>query len=171
MAYLTVCAPDYSCLEQRAKVQSQKSKTPNNKPYAPLNPTPTLAPTTLLSRDQKNIFAFTDTTPSDTSSMHSTLNSYADSLPIKGNLIYTAQGKSLIDYSFYNNPLFDHIFIYLILSSFLASPNFEHLLLFHSLFHHLYKMMLCINLHPVYSLFAPNPNYSMQTSIPTIRRM
>ena len=122
-------------------------------------------------RNEKQISSFTATTTSAKTNVESAQKSYQISYPTKGKLISIARGKPSLRHSFYNDPVFEHVFIHVILSDYIPPIDLKHLLDVHPLFCHLHKMMSIIDISQIYSLFTPNPHYASQTSIPPIRRI
>ena len=79
---------------------------------------------------------------------------------MKGKLIAQARGKPSADHSFTNEVVFEHIYLYLILSDYLDTKDLARLNSLNMLFAHMYKMIKHIN-----DFFEHDKDYVSQEKI------
>lgn len=81
---------------------------------------------------------------------------------MKGKLICNFRGKPSAHHSFTSEAVFDHVYLHLVLSDYLAPIDLKNLNACSMLYAHLCKMINKINLNLVYDLFEYDLNYAKQ---------
>ena len=122
-------------------------------------------------REARQIEHFSRVAPTPGKIFVATESKYAETNPVKGELIVQQRGRPSKHHSFTSEATFDQIYFHLIISDYLDTTSLQTLNKCHVLFAHLCKMLRKIKLDYVYDLFADDKDYATQTFIPLKRRL
>ena len=96
---------------------------------------------------------------------------YSQEHPVGGKLIAQSRGKPSSQHSFTSEVVFEHIYLHLVLSDYLAREELVHLNSSHMLLEHMCKMIRHMKPKLVYDLFEYDKDYASQEDIPFKRSM